>query len=137
MHIASKKENYLNRIEKALREKYQPNILTIPFEQFVLDPNPWVEKIALAIGSKITDNTKNVMLQQKVPREKIAQGLDLEIYKRCGWVPPIEGATERDELLVRREDVSREVSEDAMLILDKLCEEYEKLYWNPDNVTQN
>ena len=31
------------------------------------------------IIKKNTDNTKNVMLQQKVPREKIAQGLDLEI----------------------------------------------------------
>ena len=136
VHYINQTTQRVEKAKKSLREKYQANILTIPFEQFVLDPDPWVEKIALAIGSKITDNTKNVMLQQKVPREKIAQGLDLEIYKRCGWVPPIDGATERDELLVRREDVSREASEEVMLILDKLCEDYEKLYWNPDNFTQ-
>jgi len=136
VHYIDQMTQRVEKAKKVLREKYKANILTIPFEQFVLDPDPWVEKIALAIGSKITDNTKNVMLQQKVPREKIAQGLDLEIYKRCGWVPPIDGATERDELLVRREDVSREASEEVMLILDKLCEDYEKLYWNPDNFTQ-
>ena len=49
---------------------------------------------------------------------------------------PIISALERVELLVRREDVSREANEETMLILDKLCEDYEKLYWNPDNFTQ-
>ena len=27
-------------------------------------------------------------------------------------------------------------TEEVMLILDKLYEDYEKLYWNPDNFTQ-
>jgi len=49
---------------------------------------------------------------------------------------PIISALERVELFPRREDISREASEEVMLILDKLCEDYEKLYWNPDNFTQ-
>ena len=48
----------------------------------------------------------------------------------------IISAIERVELFARREDISREASEEVMLILDKLCEDYEKLYWNPDNFTQ-
>jgi len=137
VHYINQTTERVAKAKKTLRKKYQTNILTIPFEQFVLDPEPWMKKISLAIGSKITNNTKNVMFEQKVPRKKIGESIDLEIYKRCGWTPPIDGATERDELLLRREDVSREASKDVILILDKLCEDYEKLYWNPDNSTQN
>ena len=126
-----------NEKREIWKEKNEHSILTIPFEKFVLDPWPYLKEIEEKLGTKIGSRTNKMMRKQNVPRDKIAQGLDLEIYKRCGWTPPIEGATERDELLVRRKDVSREASEDTMLILDKLCEEYEKLYWNPDNVTQN
>jgi len=124
------------RVEKAkntLRKKYKANILTIPFEQFVLDPLPWVEKIAGTIGSKITENTKNEMIKQNVPRVKIAQGLDLEIYRRCGWLPPQDFTSEREELIIRRKDVELDASDTVMEILDRLCNEYEKKYWTPES----
>ena len=28
------------------------------------------------------------MKKQKVPRKMIGDGLDLDIYRRCGWEPP-------------------------------------------------
>ena len=108
------------------------NILTVPFEQFVLNPTPWMEKIAKAIGTEITDTTRKVMKEQNVPRDMVAQGIDLDIYCRCGWLPPKDGSTERDELNIRREDVAREVSSDVLVILDGLSKEYEEKYWNPD-----
>jgi hypothetical protein len=129
--------NYMTRrTEQAkhdLREKYQAKILTIPFEQFVLDPEPWIRQISSALGTEITDTTKNIMFQQKVPREKIAQGIDLEIYRRCGWVPPIGGVTEREELLIRREEVALESSDEVMSIIDQLSEAYEQNYWKPND----
>jgi len=131
IHYIDQMTQRVEKAKKVLREKYQANILTIPFEQFVLDPQPWVEKIALAIGSKITETTKNVMLQQKVPREKIAQGLDLKVYRRCGWVPPKEGASEREELMIRRKDVELDSSASVLKVLDRLCDEYEKKHWEP------
>ena len=131
IHYIDQMTQRVEKAKKVLREKYQAKILTIPFEQFVLDPQPWVEKIALAIGSKITDTTKNVMLQQKVPREKIAQGLDLQVYRRCGWVPPKEGASEREELMIRRKDVELDSSASALKVLDRLCDEYENKHWEP------
>ena len=117
-----------------MKDRYDAKIFTIPFELFVLEPEPWIEKIVNLLDTVSTDSTKKVMIQQNVPRQKIAEGVDFEIYKRCGWIPPINGASEREELLVRREGFINEAGEEAMLILDKLCDEYEKKYWNPDYV---
>jgi hypothetical protein len=114
-----------------LREKYQAKIITIPFELFVKSPGPWLQKIADALETNVSDDTRRVMSEQNVPREMVADGLDLEIYKRCGWVPPQKGTTERDELFIRREDVAREVSSELLAILDRLSNKYEKKYWNP------
>ena len=133
VHYIDQMTQRVEKAKKVLREKYKANILTIPFEQFVLDPEPWVEKITSAIGSKITENTRNVLLQQKVPREKIAQGLDLQVYRRCGWVPPKDGTTEREELMIRRKDVELDSSKSVMKILDRLCDTYEEKHWKPEN----
>ena len=66
-----------------------------------------------------------------VPRDKIAQGLDIEIYRRCGWVPPIDGASEIDELNIRRQDIKLDARSSTMKIFDQLCNDYEKKYWSP------
>ena len=133
VHYIDQMTQRVEKAKKVLREKYKANILTIPFEHFVLDPEPWVEKIASAIGSKITENTRNVMYQQKVPREKIAQGLDLQVYRRCGWVPPKDGASELDELKIRRKDVELDSSASVLKVLDRLCDTYEDKHWKPEN----
>jgi len=119
--------------KEILRKKYQANILTIPFEAFALDPEPWMAKVAAALKTEITDDTRNVMFAQKVPRKKIAQGIDLEIYRRCGWVPPKDGTTEREELMIRRKDVVMESREEIVSLIDQLSESYEKKYWSPDS----
>jgi hypothetical protein len=119
--------------KEKLRDKYQANILTIPFEMLALDPEPWIATIASALGTDITDKTRNVMFAQKVPRKKIGQGLDLDIYRRCGWVPPKDGTTEREELIIRREDVVMDSRESIVSIIDQLSKSYEEKYWNPNS----
>ena len=53
VHYIDQSTQRIEKAKKVLREKYKANILTIPFEQFVLDPEPWVEKIATSIGQKL------------------------------------------------------------------------------------
>ena len=109
-------------------------VITIPFEKFVLDPESWIEKISHALGTEVTNSTKIAMQKQNVPRDKISQSIDTPLYRRCGWKPPIEGASERDELMLRRYEVKQNVSHEAMRILDNLCHSYEEKYWNPDSL---
>lgn len=116
-----------------LKKKFCAQILTIPFEPFVLNPKPWMEKVCKLLGTEITSATRNVMLQQNVPRNKIADGIPLDIYQRCGWQPPQKGASECDELSTRKNEIIKNISKEAIAILDEICHEYETTYWNPEN----
>ena len=103
--------------------------LTIPFESFVLDPWPYLRKIEDLLGSKITNKTKRIIKKQNIPRKKISDGIPLAIYKRCGWEPPVDGFSEKDELKKRRDFAFKQgANEDALYILDKLSAEYEESY---------
>ena len=121
-----------NRVRNELVNKYGNNILTIPFEKFVLSPDSWIDQISKTIGTNVTNATRKVMKEQNVPRDRVAQGIDIDIYSRCGWVPPADNTTERDELNIRREDAARKGSNDALIVLDRISKEYEDKYWNPD-----
>ena len=67
------------------------------------------------------------MKKQKVPREKISDGIPLAIYKRCGWEPPIRGLSEREELKKRRQyAIENNASKKAIQTLDMISEQYEK-----------
>ena len=62
---------------------------------------------------------------QNVPREKIADGIPLEIYQRCGWEPSDEGLSEEEELEKRRKwAIEMGATNEAMNILDSMSQEY-------------
>ena len=78
-----------------------------------------------------TDLTEKVLMKQKVPRNKVADGIDLEIYKRCGWTKPIENLTEEDELTLRKQWVKESVSDQSYILFEDLCNKYENEIWCP------
>jgi len=118
-----------------LKDNYEKQILTIAFEKFVLDPIPYVKKIADLIESKITPKTKKVMKKQNVPRNKISDGISLDIYKRCGWEPPEKELSENGELDKRRQfAIDSGASSKAIEVLDSLSKDYEKNYFNFNKV---
>jgi hypothetical protein len=107
-----------------------PQFIKIPFEPFVLNPWPYLKTIEESLGSKITKKTKNTLKKQKVPREKISDGIPLDIYKRCGWEEPDHRLSEVDELDKRRQYVLNQgASDTALKVLDKLCVGYESNYY--------
>ena len=111
-------------------------IITIPFESFVLDPWPFINQIKNLIKSKITRKTKKVIKKQNVPRERISDGIPLEIYKRCGWEPPEKNLSEIEELQKRRQfAIDNDVSNQALDILDQLIKDYEKEYFNFNEIS--
>lgn len=112
--------------KKRLKEKYNANILTVPFEKFVIDPGPFMNEIEAFIGSRVTAQTRRMMRKQHVPRAKYAEGISIDIYKRCGWEPPRRGASENDEFEVRRRLAEQEASAAGMAVLNKICDEYEE-----------
>ena len=139
------KENFhsLNYVEKAILEIYyftkrtskikklirSKNLISIPFENFVINPLNYLNQIENFIKSKKTTSTSKRLKRERVPRRKIADGIPLEIYKRCGWVPSNEDLNEREELKKRREfAINQGVKNRFIEILDKLSFDYEKEY---------
>ena len=111
-----------------LKAEYGAQILVVPFEKFVIGPEPYLRKIEQLLETRVTAYTRRVMKKQKVPRKMYGEGIGLKIYKRCGWEPPQKGATEAEELSKHRQWAVRHSSPEAMAVLDKLCAEYEKKY---------
>ena len=121
--------HYIDQLTKKtekVKNNYKNKILTIPFERFVINPDEFLPEMENLLGTKSTEITLEMMRKQKVPREKYSDGIELDIYKRCGWEPSKKEFTEIDELRLRREFVKQFSSKRGLSTLDKLCEEYEK-----------
>jgi len=114
--------------KKTLDNEYGGQILTIPFESFVVDPWLYMKKIEQILGTQMTKATRQTMRRQRVPRKMYAQGVGLRVYKRCGWEAPKSGSDENKEFQKRWQFAKQLASEEAMQTLDKLCIEYEKKY---------
>jgi hypothetical protein len=122
--------NFAKKTKSEINKNYGHRLLTISFEDFVVNPFPYVEKIAEAIGSDVTKKTIKEMKRQKVPRKKIADGISLDVYKRFGWEPAKKGLSEKDELKTRYDYVlSKNISKENIEILDSISREYEDSYY--------
>jgi len=108
---------------KLFSKDYDDSVELVPFEKFVKSPDDFMNKFSSILGSPLTKSVKKEMSKQKVPRKLLSDGPALEIYKRCGWQPP-QTINEEDELNIRRELVSKNVSDGALNLLDKISEEY-------------
>ena len=64
-----------------------------------------------------------MMKKQKVPRKVISDGPAFKIYERCGWEGPTEDS-EENEVIKRRNMVSKNVSTDALEVMDNLSKDY-------------
>jgi hypothetical protein len=110
-------------------KKYGGQIVTIPFERFVLDPWPYMRRIEDLLATKVTSKTRKVMRKHNIPRKKIADGIPLAIYKRCGWKPPEKGLSEKQELEKRRQyAIEQGAGKEALEVLDRISAEYEQNY---------
>jgi len=105
--------------------------ITIPFEQFVLAPDAFVQKMCNVVKTKVTLNTNKEMKKQKVPRTKTTEGKVEKIYVRCGWKPGTNGLSEKEELTIRRKQIiSSGISGSILNLLDDMSLSYENKYLN-------
>ncbi len=124
--------NWGKQVQETLDENkiIRENTIVIPFEKFVLKPDSYLDLIERTLGIKKTKMVMKELKKQKVPRNKISDGIPLAIYKRCGWEEPDHNLSEKEELEKRRQfAVEQGASDQAMQILDKLCVDYESNYY--------
>ena len=109
--------------------KQNKNVLIIPFEKFVKEPEEYIILLSKMFDQNITKKVRREMKKQKVPRSQLSSGPALDRYKTAGWRPP-QSKSEEEELLARRELVSKKVSPEALAILDDVSNKYASMYLN-------
>ena len=113
---------------ETLTEKERQQVLIIPFEHFVLAPDPFIRQIETLLNTRITSLTRSELRRQKVPRQITTDGRDLEIYRRYNWEPPNKGNTEQAQLKKRWEFAQQHASKEGIQVLEQLCLDYEQRY---------
>lgn len=109
-------------------EIQKKQILFIPFEHFVVNPQPFLKTIGEFLGSDMTSETHRMLRKQKCPRKLAAKGVLREAYKRYGWKEPDKAATENGMLEQKLAFAERTATKEALTVLDTLCKDYEKRY---------
>lgn len=90
---------------KILDKKYPKNFLVISFEEFVINPSKYLDNLEKFIGEDFTNKISKVLKREKIPRKKLADGINLKIYKRLGWEAGEKELSEEMELEKRMEFV--------------------------------
>ena len=122
--INKNKRNQLNK-----NTSYK--ILTIPFEKFVVNPDDYLSNMINLLKIKFSSKTSKILSKQKIPRNKIADGIDLPIYKRYLWEPSDKNLSEKDELSKRRKwAINMGANKNSIETLDRISEDYNKLFLN-------
>ena len=117
------------KFKKNMSLKHKRLLKTIPFELFVLSPHKYIKDINNFLKTSSSKYTARVLKKQRVPRNKISDGIPLKIYKRFGWEAGEKFLSEKQELTKRREYMIKQgISKKYLKILDKLSADYESLY---------
>ena len=115
-------------VRESLTPAQRAQVMFVPFERYVIDPWPFMERLEAFVGTRVTATTRRVMKKQRVPRTMYAEGINLDIYRLNGWEPPRPGSDEAVEFARRREFAASHATPEAMAVLDRLCAEYEQRY---------
>jgi hypothetical protein len=98
----------------------------VPFEQFVLSPQPYVKKIEELVGATATAATQKVLRTQKVPRKFINAGPQKNIYKRYGLVKQEKTVTHEQDYQRLLQSAKERSSATAFTVLENLVSGYEE-----------
>lgn len=122
--------NHLYKLSKLKRCQIKnKNFLTIPFEKFVLKPEQFLNEMLKLLDTGFGEKTSKILKKHNVPREKIEDGIDLQIYKRYGWQPSLKNSSYENEKKFRLDYIKKNnVSSKCLEIIEKISKEYENDY---------
>ncbi|MDB9723030.1 sulfotransferase [Candidatus Marinimicrobia bacterium] len=112
----------------ANRVNIKENVIFIPFEKFVLEPEDYLKKIESFIGTTSTRFTKKILKKQRVPRPSINAGPQKKIYKRYGLSSYDKNITHKEDYELKIESAQTNCSKSAFDEIMNLSDQYEKYF---------
>ena len=119
-----------------LQEGTSEQVLLIPFENFVVEPEPYLNRIGDLLDTKATRSTRRTLRKEKVPRRITTAGRDLPIYRRYHWQPPPRRKADDVEFQERWEKVAEEATPEGMKVLESMYSAYSERYLSPADIPQ-
>jgi hypothetical protein len=117
--------------EKEFNSKIPGTVLSISFEKFVLNPEPYLDAISKRLQASTTKDTLATLKAQNCPRKIVTDGPNKSIYRRYAWTPPSKSDNsfnDEKDLNKRVEVVANKLNSEFKEKWKTLCSEYEKKY---------
>ena len=115
-------------VDRLIAGPHGQRVLMVPFERFVLDPQPYLRALEKATGLIPGVRLPRTLRRERVPRCLTTHGRDLGIYRRYGWQRAEYSATETAELERRWKYAEQNASPEALEVLKRLSADYEAKY---------
>ena len=126
--------NYSKSVKsfKIQNNKTKKELKTISFEKFIQNPDGYIQIIGDWLKTNATAEMGEVLRKANVPREKISDVPDIEVYKKSGgWSKSSNDFNDRDEINMNIKFIKNNVSKDIFKLFQNVCEEYEESNWSP------
>jgi len=124
----------IDRLMNSVFQYFEPNdntrdaLLFIPFEKFVLDPLPYINRLETFLNAEMSFSTKKILKRQRVPRTSINAGPQKNIYKRYGLKKFNREISHQKDYQNRLSSIRELSSPEAFEILKQVGDKYEKLF---------
>jgi len=106
----------------------EATIIEIPFEKFVFEPLPYINKIAKALNTVPDKVTIKTMKKQNVPRKHLTSAPKSKTYLKQGWELDEKHNNIFDEFSATREIYKPEISSNFLKMLDQNTNDYIERY---------
>jgi len=103
-------------------------ILFVPFELFVLEPNPYINQLEKFLNTNVTISTNRVLKKQRVPRPSINAGPQKSIYRRYGLKKYDKEISHELDYQNQLASAKEKSSPEAFAIIERLSKEYEETF---------
>ena len=111
----------------SLEEDERRRLLVIPFERFVKDPQPYLDRISKLLGAAPTESMDRILKEQKIPRTLSSDSPGGVWEQKYNQARPEVGATEEGEHARIWKLAELEASPEALVHLRELCSNHEAL----------
>jgi hypothetical protein len=118
----------MQEVYDCVANKKISNVLFIPFEKFVLHPDPYLNDLENFFGMQCTPDTKKHLKKQLVPRENINIGPQKKIYIRYGVKKHTEKLSHKEDYAERLNKAENLCSPDSFAALQKCISKYEEIF---------
>ena len=118
-------ESLIEGVDEKYKTQPASRLMVVPFEDFTLSTDKYIDRIAQWIGTERTTQTEKLCRKQNLPRKNINAGLNKKIYQRYGYRDQNKAQSHEESYKEKLNYAKTHQSSVSAPVLKKLIERYE------------